>query len=207
MTQINLPNRNVTGDNLWSQVEDNDDAIIDTVNGDLDDGNIAVGADIDGSKLLAASVGTTQLEAGSVGTTQLASSAVTTAKIATGSVGTTQLASSAVTTAKINTGAVENSQLASNAVTKPKIAESTLQEKQVLVVTASGNSVISWDTAFASSNYTVALGLQMSNGHSPGADVRVWFDNKTTTGITLFWDDTNAGSGRVLSVNMIALAS
>jgi hypothetical protein len=187
MTQINLPNRNVTGDNLWSQVEDNDDAIIDTVNGDLDDGNIAVGADIDGSKLLAASVGTTQLEAGSVDTTQLASNAVT--------------------TAKIDTGAVDTTQLASNAVTKSKIAESTLQEKQVLIITASGNSVISWDTAFASANYSVALGLQMSNGHSPGADVRVWFDNKTTTGITLFWDDSNAGSGRVLSVNMIALAS
>jgi hypothetical protein len=57
MTLINLPNRNVTGDNLWSQVEDNDDAIADVVNGDITNVNIAAGANIAGSKLLAGSIG------------------------------------------------------------------------------------------------------------------------------------------------------
>lgn len=66
MTQINLPNLSVTGANLWSQVEDNDKAIRDVVNGNIDDGNIATGADIDGAKLLAASVDTTQLASGAV---------------------------------------------------------------------------------------------------------------------------------------------
>lgn len=56
MTDIILPNRNITGDNLWSQVEANDDAVLDVVNGDITNGNIAVGADIAGSKLLSSSV-------------------------------------------------------------------------------------------------------------------------------------------------------
>jgi hypothetical protein len=41
MTQIILPNQNITGPNLWSQVEDNDVAIRDVVNGDLDATNLA----------------------------------------------------------------------------------------------------------------------------------------------------------------------
>lgn len=41
MTQITLPNQNVTGANLWSQVEDNDQAIVDVVNGDIGSDNLA----------------------------------------------------------------------------------------------------------------------------------------------------------------------
>lgn len=41
MTQVTLPNQNITGANLWSQVEDNDQAIADVVNGDLDATNLA----------------------------------------------------------------------------------------------------------------------------------------------------------------------
>lgn len=41
MTQINLPNTNITGANLWSQVEDNDQAIVDVVNGDIGSDNLA----------------------------------------------------------------------------------------------------------------------------------------------------------------------
>ena len=43
MTQIILPNQNITGANLWSQVEDNDKAIRDVVNGDLGADNIQAG--------------------------------------------------------------------------------------------------------------------------------------------------------------------
>jgi len=44
VTQINLPNKSVTGTNFWSQVEDNDQVIADVVNGDLDASNLADGA-------------------------------------------------------------------------------------------------------------------------------------------------------------------
>lgn len=70
MTQIILPNVNVTGDNLWSQVEGNDNAIKSVVNGGLDNGNIATGADISGAKLLDTSVPGSKLQANSVGRTQ-----------------------------------------------------------------------------------------------------------------------------------------
>jgi len=43
MTQITLPNQSVTGTNLWSQVEDNDQAIVDVVNGDIGTDNIQTG--------------------------------------------------------------------------------------------------------------------------------------------------------------------
>ena len=43
MTQIILPNQNITGANLWSQVEDNDQAIADVVNGDIGSDNIQTG--------------------------------------------------------------------------------------------------------------------------------------------------------------------
>ena len=115
MTQITLPNTSVTGANLWSQVEDNDKAIRDVVNGDLDDGNIATGADIDGAKLLAASVDTTQL----------AADAVTGAKIEDDAVDTEHLADDAVENAQIADDAVDTAQIADGAVTGDKIAAST----------------------------------------------------------------------------------
>lgn len=51
MTQITLPNQSITGANLWSQVEGNDQAIATVVNGNLDNGNIAANAAINASKL------------------------------------------------------------------------------------------------------------------------------------------------------------
>ena len=43
MTQIILPNSNITGANLWSQVEGNDQAITNVVNGDIGRDNIQTG--------------------------------------------------------------------------------------------------------------------------------------------------------------------
>lgn len=51
MTQITLPNQSITGANLWSQVEGNDQAIATVVNGNLDNDNIASNAGINASKL------------------------------------------------------------------------------------------------------------------------------------------------------------
>ena len=51
MTQITLPNQSVTGANLWSQVEGNDQAIVNVVNGSIKNDNIASDAAISASKL------------------------------------------------------------------------------------------------------------------------------------------------------------
>lgn len=51
MSLINLPKTNQTGTNEWADVQDNDDAIVAVVNGDLDDSNIASGAAIDLAKI------------------------------------------------------------------------------------------------------------------------------------------------------------
>jgi hypothetical protein len=76
--------------------------ITDEINGNLDNDNIASGANINGSKLLAASVDTTQLAASAVETAKIADSNVTTAKIADSNVTTAKIADDAVTSAKLN---------------------------------------------------------------------------------------------------------
>jgi len=81
MSQINLPNVNITGDNLWSQVEANDNAIKTVVNGDLDNGNIAANADINGAKLLDGSVTGAKLLNGSVTGAKLANGTIKSGKL------------------------------------------------------------------------------------------------------------------------------
>lgn len=51
MTHISLPKVNQTGANEWADVQDNDEAIARVVNGELDNDNIKVGAEISRSKL------------------------------------------------------------------------------------------------------------------------------------------------------------
>ena len=99
MTQINLPRTNITGSNLWSQVEDNDSAIANVVNGSLDNGNIAAGADINASKLLD----------GSITAAKLGTDSVTNAKINSGAVGAAELAAQAVISGKLKITTFTNS--------------------------------------------------------------------------------------------------
>jgi hypothetical protein len=116
MTQVNLPNRNVTGANLWDQVEDNDDAIVNVVNGDLDNSNIAAAADINGSKLLD----------GSVSAAKLGTDSVTNVKINASAVNTAEIADDAVTGDKIadaTTGTATNSSGVSGTITARKYAD------------------------------------------------------------------------------------
>lgn len=61
MTQVNLPKKSQTGANEWADVQDNDEAIADVVNGELEDDNIAAGAAIAGSKLADGSVAAAKL--------------------------------------------------------------------------------------------------------------------------------------------------
>jgi hypothetical protein len=93
MTLITLPKLSQVGVNEWADVEDNDIAIRDVVNGNLDANNIA---------------------AGGVGTTQLASNAVTTAKITNDAVTADKIADGAIdAAAKIASGVVTDAKLAS----------------------------------------------------------------------------------------------
>lgn len=103
MSLISLPNQSVTGANLWSQVEDNDQAIVDVVNGAIDDGNIATGADIDGAKLLAASVDTTQIADGAVTNAKLDLS-VTTATNNADVISTADTEETAIVTGSLGAG-------------------------------------------------------------------------------------------------------
>lgn len=83
MTLINLPKLNQTGLNEWADVEDNDKAIRDVVNGNLDNSNIATGAAIAPSKLaLTNAIATAHIQDLAVTTAKIPDSAITTAKIA-----------------------------------------------------------------------------------------------------------------------------
>jgi hypothetical protein len=73
VTQINLPNKSVTGTNFWSQVEDNDQVIADVVNGDLDASNLADGA-VTTAKIGDSQVTTEKINNGAVTGTKLAAS-------------------------------------------------------------------------------------------------------------------------------------
>ena len=88
MTQINLPNLSVTGANLWSQVEDNDKAIRDVVNGNIDATNLADDAVTaaklrdDASTDANRAVTTNHIRDEAVTTAKIADDAVTSAKVA-----------------------------------------------------------------------------------------------------------------------------
>jgi hypothetical protein len=171
MTQITLPNQNVTGPNLWSQVENNDKAIRDVVNGDLDNGNIATNANINGNKLLAASVAATQLASGSVTEAKIASGAVTSDKLGSGAVTAGKVGSAAVGTAQIADGAITTDKLGSGAVTGAKIAANTIgSEKLVLTfdhTQLSANTGVSnnqWNQLLTINTGIAGIYLMMASG-------------------------------------------
>jgi hypothetical protein len=139
VTQINLPNRDITGDNLWSQVEDNDQAITNVVNGSIDNGNIAANADINASKLLD----------GSITPAKLGTDSVTNIKINAGAVDTAEIADNAVNGDKIadaTTGTVTNSSGVSGTITARKYADGL-----VLIEGSATKSIGTWDSATATS--------------------------------------------------------
>jgi len=80
MSQITLPNQSVTGANLWSQVEDNDQAIVDVVNGDIDATNLADSA-VETAKIDDDAVTTAKIDDGAVTAAKLATEAVLSGKL------------------------------------------------------------------------------------------------------------------------------
>lgn len=154
MTQVNLPNRSVTGANLWEQVEDNDDAIVNVVNGDLDNSNIAATADINGSKLLD----------GSVSAAKLGTDSVTNVKINASAVNTAEIADDAVTGDKIadpTTGTVTNSSGVSGTITARKYADGL-----VLIEGSATKTTGTWtsSTALSFTLGTLPAGFRPSEG-------------------------------------------
>jgi hypothetical protein len=152
VTQINLPNRNITGDNLWSQVEDNDQAITNVVNGDLDNGNIKAAADINASKLLDGSITADKLGTDSVTATKLKADAstdanrpVTTNHIRDAAVTAAKLGTAAVTTAKIDDGAITTAKITNGAVTSEKVGASSVDfvSPETGVTSVAGNPAAS----------------------------------------------------------------
>lgn len=140
MTLVVLPNTSVTGANLWSQVEDNDKAIRDVVNGDIDASNLADDA-----------VTTPKIDDAAVTTSKLAGDAVDGTKLADDAVDTEHIADDAVEAAQIADGAVGTAQLADGAVTGAKIPDASLSPAKL------GLTVVS-DTTNGSGSYTGIAG-------------------------------------------------
>ena len=111
MTQINLPNLSITGANLWSQVEDNDKAIRDVVNGNLDATNLANDAVTaeklrdDASTDANRAVTTNHIRDGAITTAKIGDSQVTEAKIGDLQVTGAKLAAPTTTTVTYSNGA------------------------------------------------------------------------------------------------------
>ena len=122
MTLVVLPNTSVTGANLWSQVEDNDKAIRDVVNGDIDATNLADDA-VTTPKIDDAAVTTSKLAGDAVDGTKLADDAVTAAKLRDDA---STDANRAVTTNHIRDGAIIEAKLAANAVSSGKVADGAI---------------------------------------------------------------------------------
>lgn len=153
MTQINLPNLSITGANLWSQVEDNDKAIRDVVNGNLDATNLADDA-VTAAKL--------RDDASTD-----ANRAVTTNHIRDAAVTADKLATDAVTTAKIDTGAVTAAEIAAQAIVSGKLKIATYINTGSATFSAPGQGQ---DIVIAEQS-SVAPGIYLAFGQITNATV------------------------------------
>jgi hypothetical protein len=103
------------------KIKDAFNEIVTLVNGQLDNANIAVGANILGDKLANTSVSTAQLANLSVTTAKLADTSVTTGKLPDDAVTGAKIATDAVTADSILAGAVGSVELAALAVLSGKV--------------------------------------------------------------------------------------
>lgn len=190
MTQVILPNRNVTGDNLWSQVETNDDAIATVVNGQIQNDNVAAGADISGSKIAQASVPLDRLGA-PVSNAYIADGAVTSAKIGSG----------AVTSAKIGDGQVIHDKLASGSVTRAKLTSWLAAGTFAATNDTYGLLTVNFPTALNST--PVVVGSPMTAGTF---DSTFWwaFYSASSTGAMFAWGGNQARTW--FTMNYIAIS-
>jgi hypothetical protein len=157
MTQINLPKQDQSGPNEWADVEDNDVAIANVVNGNLDNNNIAANAAIAHTKLANIPTGSILLGNGGTptatalsgdatvsagGALTVANSAITTDKINAAAVTTAKINDAAITTAKINDAAVTTAKINDAAVTAAKL--STVKAGSLDIYTAGQYTSSGW---------------------------------------------------------------
>lgn len=124
MTQITLPKQNQTGSNEWADVQDNDEAIANVVNGNLDNNNIAANAAISYSKL--ASISTGSILLGNGGTPTVAQVQGHASIGNDGTVTVSSVSDSAITTAKVNDSAITTAKINDGAITAAKITDGVL---------------------------------------------------------------------------------
>ncbi len=117
MTQATLPNLNQTGVNEWSDVEGNDVALRNVINGQLQNDNLASNAAIAHSKLANATAGQLLIAnaSGVITATTMSGDATLSSS------GALTIANQAVTNAKIADGTIQNTKLnlSANDVTQP----------------------------------------------------------------------------------------
>lgn len=117
---------------------------------------------------------------------KLADDAVTAAEIQDGSVGTNELAP----------GAVNSSKLANNSVVRASTSKAFVQAKRI-TYSAESNKTITWDTAFADTNYSVAFGIE---GLGWGNNVpRI--TSKATTTVTISTPSVVSGTLNVIGIH------
>jgi hypothetical protein len=153
MTQVTLPKKNQTGSNEFADVQDNDEAIADVVNGELEDDNIAAGAGIAGSKLADSAISTAKLADSAISTAKLADSAVTDAKIANSDL---LVKSQGVTSAKLAFGSASIS-----------VAEGSQESGYFDIETGLSEVIFARATPAVAFGYTIAFAdriLEISGG-------------------------------------------
>jgi hypothetical protein len=220
-----LPNTSKTNTdaNDFQDVYDNDDRIVQEINGSLSNANISSTAQIAHSKLADAGTAGQLLVAnasgvitattvsgdatvGGTGALTIANDAVTQAKIADNAVGLDQMANSAVGTAELVDDAVTNAKLADDAVQKAQVADDAVGSAELDLFTGSIYSP-SGGTSLIASGRGASLGAFTSV--PPGTYLIAASMNINTTGnagdVSLTaWIPTSAGTftnGTTLSVS------
>ena len=150
MTQITLPNTNITGANLWSQVEGNDAAIRNVVNGQLDNSNIASAAGITGDKLADNSITQAKMVGGGIAlVTATNASDVISSNNAEATVATTASLSSG-TYLLLFAGTVQIPETVTTCYVRLKVGSTTVQTYQ-------GMSGSSWGSTNNTHRFPISL--------------------------------------------------
>lgn len=126
---------------------------------------------------------------------QIAPNAITASELADGAVDTAAILDSAVVAAKLGTGAVTSAAILDAAIKRADLS-TDFQTQRIAVgqvnAGAFATGTITWATAFANTNYTVAHSINTNSVLDGTRDLAVTFGTKTAT--QLPWQVKNTGS-------------
>lgn len=208
---VSLPHALTDGTTAFgSQVRENDDAILSqAVNGNLDDANIAVGAQINGNKL-------SNVMGSRVPTTRIEDDAITAAKLADDptvdgnrAVTTNHIRDGAVVEAKIGAGAVTNAKLGPLSVSADKLGTNSVISAKVKITNVDwtpGGSVnpdqgTEVDTGQSDASVR-PLGVELRFNGAPTGNalelliVKLWFNTISNT----YWISVGNATTSVISL-------